>query len=248
MLQATSALTLSLLPAAAPLPPVSGTTTAPAPASGPSTVGGSSASTSSGSASSSPSAPSSSAPASASTQALSADQERQIAWLQSRDREVRAHESAHQAAGGSLVAGVSFQFQTGPDGRSYAVGGDVTIDASTVPGNPQATVAKMRQVRDAALAPAQPSAQDEMVAAQAEELELEAEMEEQLSGATTRAPASSAQAAGASQGAAAPAPAPAPAPTALNPAGGVLQSHMIAAYAAAQATVAAVGTPPPIYV
>jgi hypothetical protein len=100
-----------------------------------------------------------------------------VAWLESRDLTVRAHEAAHQSVGGDLVSGVSFVFETGPDGRSYAVGGDVTLDVSIVPGNPQATAIKMAQVRAAALAPAQPSAQDEMVAAEAGELQLAAEQQ-----------------------------------------------------------------------
>ncbi|MCW8933992.1 MAG: putative metalloprotease CJM1_0395 family protein [Gammaproteobacteria bacterium] len=91
--------------------------------------------------------------------------------LRARDREVRAHEAAHTAAGGSLVrGGPSYTFQTGPDGRSYAVGGEVQLDVSAVPNNPQATLAKASQIRAAALAPANPSAQDVRVAANANQL------------------------------------------------------------------------------
>lgn len=91
--------------------------------------------------------------------------------LRARDREVRAHEAAHTAAGGSLVrGGPSYTFQTGPDGRSYAIGGEVQLDVSAVPNNPQATLAKASQIRAAALAPANPSAQDVRVAANANQL------------------------------------------------------------------------------
>jgi hypothetical protein len=238
MLQATSALMRSLLPAAAPLAAVSGPAAPAAAAAGGS--GGSAASSASASGSANASSPSSSSSSSSSAQKLSADQELEVAWLESRDREVRAHEAAHQAAGGALVSGLGFQFQTGPDGRSYAIGGDVTIDVSIVPGNPQATVAKMRQVRDAALAPAQPSAQDEMVAAQAEEQELAAEMAVQEAAAATSAPSAPSPSGAAAPSSSAAAAAPAPA-------SGVLQGHMIAAYAAAQATAALAGTPPPLY-
>lgn len=96
----------------------------------------------------------------------SPEQLRLIAELQARDREVRAHESAHKAVGGSLAGGMSFSYQTGPDGRRYAVGGEVSIDTGGER-DPQATIAKMRQVIAAALAPAQPSAQDRAVAAAA---------------------------------------------------------------------------------
>jgi len=99
---------------------------------------------------------------------LSEDERQAVEALKARDREVREHERAHAAAGAGLAGAPSFSFETGPDGRQYAVGGEVSIDASPVPGDPQATIAKMEQVKRAALAPAQPSAQDRAVAAQAD--------------------------------------------------------------------------------
>jgi hypothetical protein len=104
--------------------------------------------------------------------------QREIARLASRDREVRAHEQAHVAAGGSVItSGPSYTYQTGPDRRRYAVGGEVGIDSSAVSGDPQATIAKARQIRAAALAPAQPSAQDLRVAAKAAQMEQSARQE-----------------------------------------------------------------------
>ncbi|HCA26322.1 MAG TPA: hypothetical protein DEP05_01520 [Betaproteobacteria bacterium] len=91
----------------------------------------------------------------------------QIQALQKSDREVRAHENAHIAAGDGVQGGPSFQYTTGPDGRLYAIGGEVGIDASPVPGDPEATLRKTETVRRAALAPAQPAAQDRAVAVQA---------------------------------------------------------------------------------
>jgi len=87
--------------------------------------------------------------------------------LQARDKEVRAHEQAHLAAAGQYaVSGASFQYQRGPDGQTYAVGGEVSI--STGPENsPSATITKMEAVRRAALAPASPSSADRQIAAQA---------------------------------------------------------------------------------
>ena len=46
---------------------------------------------------------------------------------------------------------------TGPDGQRYAIGGEVPIDLSAVPGNPQATLQKALTIRRAALAPTDPS-------------------------------------------------------------------------------------------
>jgi hypothetical protein len=95
--------------------------------------------------------------------------------LQSRDSTVRAHEAAHIAAGAGVVtSGAQYSYQRGPDGREYAIGGEVGIDLSPVSGNPQATIAKMETVRRAALAPAQPSAPDLSIAAAATQMEEKA--------------------------------------------------------------------------
>lgn len=103
---------------------------------------------------------------------------RQISQLAQRDREVRAHEQAHVAAGGSLItSGPTYSYQVGPDGRRYAVGGEVGIDISPVRGDPEATIDKARRIRAAALAPAEPSAQDQAVAAQASQMESSARLE-----------------------------------------------------------------------
>ncbi len=97
-----------------------------------------------------------------------------IARLQARDREVRAHENAHAAAGGSFAGRPQLEFQTGPDGRQYAVAGSVSIDVSPVNGDPAATLRKAETVKRAALAPAQPSSQDRSVASAADALAREA--------------------------------------------------------------------------
>lgn len=101
-----------------------------------------------------------------------------IAELKRRDQEVRQHEAAHLSAGGAYVrGGARYSYQAGPDGKRYAVGGEVSIDTSAVANNPEATAAKMQAVRAAALAPANPSGQDLAVAAQATQAELQARMQ-----------------------------------------------------------------------
>jgi hypothetical protein len=111
-------------------------------------------------------------------QQLSQDQQRQVTKLKQRDQEVRAHEAAHMAAAGGLASGgASFSYERGPDGRLYAVGGEVGIDTSAIKGDPEATLRKAQQIRAAALAPAQPSAQDQAVAAQAAAMEAAARSE-----------------------------------------------------------------------
>lgn len=99
---------------------------------------------------------------------LSQEQRRLVEKLKARDREVRAHEQAHLSAAGNLaVSGANYDYVTGPDGQRYASGGDVGIDVSEVAGDPQATLLKADTIRRAALAPANPSAQDQSVAARA---------------------------------------------------------------------------------
>jgi hypothetical protein len=92
----------------------------------------------------------------------------EIAKLVSRDQEVRAHEQAHAAVGGQYAGAPTYTYTRGPDGKRYAVGGEVGIDASPVPNDPQATLRKMEVVIRAALAPAEPSGQDRQIAAQAQ--------------------------------------------------------------------------------
>lgn len=120
---------------------------------------------------------------------LSPEEEEKLAKLKKRDQEVRTHEQAHKAAGGQYAGSASYSYQTGPDGRQYAVGGEVSIDLSPVPNDPQATIAKMQQIRRAALAPAQPSSQDQQVAAQAGRIEAKAraELAQQKAGETAEA-------------------------------------------------------------
>ena len=95
--------------------------------------------------------------------------------LAARDREVRAHEQAHQSVGGQYAGAMNFTFKQGPDGKRYAVGGEVPIDVSKVPGDPQATAQKAERIQRAALAPAEPSAQDRQVAALAAQISIEAQ-------------------------------------------------------------------------
>lgn len=97
-----------------------------------------------------------------------------VAQLSARDREVRKHEEAHARVGGPFAGAPSYDFQAGPDGRRYAIGGEVPIDVSPVQGDPSATIFKMEVVKAAALAPAEPSAQDRSIAATADAIRLEA--------------------------------------------------------------------------
>jgi hypothetical protein len=108
---------------------------------------------------------------------LTEQEQKDVQSLKQRDAEVKAHEMAHVVAGGGVVkGGAHYQYESGPDGKRYAVGGHVNIDVSPE-NDPEGTIRKMQQVKKAALAPAKPSATDRAVAAKAARLETEARSE-----------------------------------------------------------------------
>lgn len=120
---------------------------------------------------------------------LTDEDQKQVQDLKDRDKEVKIHEQAHAAVGGQYAGAPSYEYQTGPDGKRYAVGGEVSIDVSEEE-TPEDTIQKMQIVRAAALAPAEPSTQDLKVAAEASQKENQARAqvsEQQLTGNTNEA-------------------------------------------------------------
>ncbi len=111
-------------------------------------------------------------------QELSEREQQQLQDLKRRDTQVKAHEQAHLSAAGNLAkGGASFDYETGPDGKRYAVGGEVNIDTSQVSDDPQANLKKAQQIRRAATAPVDPSAQDRSVASEASRMAAQARVE-----------------------------------------------------------------------
>ena len=104
-------------------------------------------------------------------------EQQEVKSLKRRDQEVRSHELAHAAVGGAYTGAPNYSFSVGPDGKKYAVSGEVSVDLSPIDGNPSATIAKMQKVHSAALAPANPSIQDTRVAASAAKLIAQAQSE-----------------------------------------------------------------------
>ncbi|MFT5839309.1 MAG: hypothetical protein ACI9UT_001812 [Flavobacteriales bacterium] len=103
-------------------------------------------------------------------------EQQKIIELKQRDTEVRAHEQAHASLGGQYASSPKYEYERGPDGRRYAVDGEVSIDISEA-STPEETIRKAQQVKAAALAPAVPSAQDLRVATEATQISLEARSE-----------------------------------------------------------------------
>ncbi len=88
--------------------------------------------------------------------------------LQARDAKVRQHEAAHiMAAGGQVHGGPVYDYQTGPDGRRYAVGGSVNISMTSFAGDDEAGVRQARRAARAATAAGDPSLRDMQAASHA---------------------------------------------------------------------------------
>jgi hypothetical protein len=114
-----------------------------------------------------------------------------ISELRQTDSKVHQHEAAHQAAGGQFAGGATFSYVTGPDGNRYAVAGEVSISMSSAR-DPATTAHNMETVKQAALAPADPSGQDLHVAQQAEQAATQAQRENAQQAPDTSAPDTSA--------------------------------------------------------
>lgn len=111
------------------------------------------------------------APRRAGRQEMTEAERRKLEELKATDARVRRHEEAHRAAAGALYrGGPNYTYETGPDGKRYAIAGSVQIDTS--PGRtPEETVQKASAIRRAALAPNDPSGTDRAVAAKATRME-----------------------------------------------------------------------------
>ncbi|MDF1874473.1 hypothetical protein JHD48_01855 [Sulfurimonas sp. SAG-AH-194-I05] len=107
---------------------------------------------------------------------LSQGEEKLLVDLEARDAEVRAHESAHQSVGGGMTGAATFTYQQGPDGKMYAIGGEVSISTSGG-STPQESIANARQVAAAAMAAGDPSSQDFAVASSARVIEMKAQQQ-----------------------------------------------------------------------
>lgn len=105
------------------------------------------------------------------------NKKKEVEELKKRDQKVRTHEQAHMTAGGDLTSRpASYTTTKGPDNKSYATGGKVQINVSEEI-NPEKTIEKARKIRNAALAPSNPSSQDMQVASQANQMEVQARIE-----------------------------------------------------------------------
>lgn len=95
----------------------------------------------------------------------------EIRRLLSFQNKVIQHERAHAMVGGGLAGNPSYIYTTGPDGKKYISGGEVSI---RIPGGTtmEDTLAMVQKVKAAAMAPADPSPQDIKTASKASSIEL----------------------------------------------------------------------------
>ncbi len=98
---------------------------------------------------------------------LTTSERADLAGLRQRDQQVRQEEKAHAAVAGDLAGPISYTYQLGPDGRQYAVGGSVGVQARTVTGDPIEAMRLSGRMAAAANAATNPSAQDFATARQA---------------------------------------------------------------------------------
>lgn len=98
---------------------------------------------------------------------LTAAERADVTRLQQRDQQVRQEEKAHAAVAGDLAGPINYAYQRGPDGRQYAVGGSVGIQASNPSGDPDEAKRIGARMAAAANAATNPSAHDYTAARQA---------------------------------------------------------------------------------
>ncbi len=98
---------------------------------------------------------------------LSPSERADVAKLQQRDQQVRQEEKAHAAVAGDLAGPINYVYQRGPDGRQYAVGGSVSLQAGNPSGDPEQARRLAGRMAAAANAATNPSAQDYAAARQA---------------------------------------------------------------------------------
>lgn len=105
---------------------------------------------------------------------LSSEDQDMLNRLQERDAHVRSHEQAHMMAAGGQAQGLpTYTYQTGPDGRQYAIGGAVNISISSS-GDPEQTARQAETARQAATAVGDMSTSDALTAEKASQMSAQA--------------------------------------------------------------------------
>ena len=108
---------------------------------------------------------------------LTQQEQQEVMELKNTDAKVKAHEHAHKAAAvGLKTTGPNYEYETGPDGKKYAVAGDVNVSYAKS-SDPEVNLQNAQKLKAAALAPTDPSSQDRKVAQKADQEIAEAKRE-----------------------------------------------------------------------
>lgn len=79
------------------------------------------------------------------------DYQRVLDKFKNLDAQIKGHEQLHASLGDTKGA-ISYNYQTGPDGKLYATGGSVRMDTS-IPQDEEAALAKLDKLANAVSAP-----------------------------------------------------------------------------------------------
>eukprot|EP00824_Muranothrix_gubernata_P005452 TRINITY_DN17039_c0_g1_i1.p2 TRINITY_DN17039_c0_g1~~TRINITY_DN17039_c0_g1_i1.p2 ORF type:complete len:169 (-),score=10.79 TRINITY_DN17039_c0_g1_i1:295-801(-) len=90
------------------------------------------------------------------------DYNRVLDKFEARDAQTRAHEQSH-ASNAPTTGAINYNYQIGPDGKMYAVGGSVKYDTS-IPEDEASANLKLEQLQNAASAPGELSGADAQIA------------------------------------------------------------------------------------
>lgn len=91
---------------------------------------------------------------------LSQNERAELAQLQARDAAVRQEEKGHAAAAGQYGSAPQYEYQVGPDGQAYAIGGHVDMHIAAKTGSKEDINQALTTLQNAALSPNAPSAAD----------------------------------------------------------------------------------------
>jgi len=102
------------------------------------------------------------------------DYQRVLNKFKSTDSNVRAHEQTH-ASTTNTTTPIQYNYQMGPDGKLYAVGGSVRVDTS-IPDDPKEASYKLDKLKKSATSVDEMSAADSAISIQANLMKMKLEL------------------------------------------------------------------------
>ena len=104
------------------------------------------------------------------------DYERVLEKFKSGDANIKAHEQSHASQVGT-TAPIQYNYQMGPDGKMYAVGGSVRLDTS-MPQDPKQAQLKLDQLKKSASSSSDMSSADSSIAISANLMKMKLNIQE----------------------------------------------------------------------